>query len=471
MKKHLLHLLVFFSCFLLVNSAKAKIVMPTIFSDNMVLQQQTKVAIWGSGMQQHLITVTTSWNNEPYQTESDNNGYWKVWVTTPKAGGPFTIKITDTGKIILNHVLVGEVWFCSGQSNMEMPMRGFPNQPVLQSNETIADADNGMLSLFTVERNATAKPQFNTSANWNISSPLVCKTYSAVAYQFGSMLQKKLNIPVGVIVSTWGGTRIQSWMSANALSILSEEKLPLNIDTIKDKHKLANTLFNAMVAPIAGYGIKGFLWYQGESNRHEPIKYEQLFPAMVNDWRKAWSSGDSLPFYYVQIAPFESKDSTRSGRGIREAQLKSSFVIPNCGMVTTTDIGTAETIHPADKLTVSKRLLNWALVKNYGYEGVACEAPRYKEMMIEADKINISFYGTENGLTTYGKEFTNLEIAGEDKIFYVAQGKIETNKTLTVWSNQVSKPLAVRYAYKEFVQGELYNTAGLPASSFRTDNW
>lgn len=471
--KYILFIVVF--AFLSLTKAEAKIVLPNIFANNMVLQQQTKAAIWGNGLASSIIRLKTSWDKKNYQIKSDKNGYWKIEVSTPKPGGPFNITIKDTGTVILDNVMIGEVWFCSGQSNMEMPVRGFKNQPVLNSNEILADAENFNLRLFETKKNGSKTPLTNIDGQWKVSNTESANSFSAVAYMYGSMLQKKLKVPVGIIVSSVGGTRIQSWMDYQTLMSMPDSSIYLKdfnkIDTAKDKNKCATALYNAMIAPFVGYRIKGFIWYQGESNRHEPKVYQKLFPAMVQSWRKAWNQNNSLPFYYVQIAPYESKDSTKSVKGLREAQLKALKEIPNSAMVVTMDLGEETHIHFSHKKEVSERLLYCALANSYGYKGLAFSGPLYKSMEIKNNKIAIAFDFADNGLTSFGNDFINFEISGQDKVFYPAKAKIEDDKTISVWSEQVQSPVAVRYAYKEYAKGELYNTEGLPASSFRTDDW
>lgn len=437
----------------------------------MVLQQQSNVPLWGTAAKNRIITLYTSWNKKVSIAKADENGKWKIFVQTSKAGGPFVITIKDKETTTLNNVMLGEVWFCSGQSNMEMPMRGFKNQPVLNSNDILLDADNINLRLLTVKRNTSANPLDTINGDWKISSAESAKEFSAVAYQYGAMLQKKLNVPVGIIVSCWGGTMIESWMSKEMLMPFREVNILSSIDTLKEKHKVPTTLFNAMIAPIAGYNIKGFLWYQGESNRHEPQLYAKLLPAMVSGWRKLWNTKTTLPFYYVQIAPFGSNDTTRSGKHLREVQLQLINNIPDAGMAVTMDIGDETHIHFSDKTTVAKRLLYWALAKTYQYKGVEYCGPIYKSIKITNNKINVFFDYAENGLTSFGKEMQNFEIAGSDKIFYAAHAKINDDKSVQVWNDVVKNPVAVRYAFKEFAKGDLYNNGGLPASSFRTDNW
>ena len=471
MVKKYSHIILLFFLLLFNNIAEAKIVLPSFFSDNMVLQQQSNVPIWGKSEKNSTVTLFTSWNKKISITKADENGRWKIFVQTPKAGGPFVITIKDKETTILNNVMIGEVWFCSGQSNMEMPMRGFKNQPILNSNEILTDADNSNLRLLTIKRNASVNVSDTCNGIWKISNAESAKEFSAVAYQYGALLQKKLQVPVGIIVSCWGGTTIQAWMDNETVSGFNEIKKIGISDTTKDKHKFSSTLFNGMIAPIVGYGIKGFLWYQGESNRHEPQLYGKLFPAMVTSWRKLWATKTTLPFYYVQIAPFGGKDTTRSGKHLREVQMQAMNIIPDAGMAVTMDIGDETFIHFPDKTTVAKRLLYWALAKTYNYKGLEYCGPVYKYIKIENNKLNVFFEYAENGLTSFGKELQSFEIAGADKIFYPARAMINDDKSVQVWNDEVKNPVAVRYAFKEYVKGDLYNNAGLPASSFRTDSW
>lgn len=451
--------------------AEAKITLPSFFCDNMVLQQQSNLPIWGKSEKNASITLITSWNKKLNTTKADENGKWKIFVQTPKAGGPFIIEIKDKETTILNNILIGEVWFCAGQSNMEMPMRGFKNQPILNSNEILLDAENDNLRLITIKRNASIGRTDTCNGIWQVSTTETAKGFSAVAYQFGALLQKKLNIPVGIIVSSWGGTTIESWMNEESLATFPEVKKNTITDTTKDKHKFPSTLFNGMIAPLVGYGIKGFLWYQGESNRHEPQLYAKLFPAMVASWRREWDTKTILPFYYVQIAPFGSKDTSRSGKHLREAQMQAMNIIPDAGMASTMDIGAEVFIHFSDKTTVAKRLFYWAIAKTYNYKGIDYCGPIYKNFKRENSKINVFFDYAENGLTSFGKMLQTFEIAGADRVFYPAKAIIDDNKSVQVWNDEVKNPIAVRYAFKEYVKGDLYNNGGLPASSFRTDNW
>lgn len=463
------------SCIILlcVTEVKSAIQLPSFFSNNMVLQQQATVKIWGSAKPNYSIVIKSSWDNATIKTKSDQNGKWFAFIQTPiaKEGSAYTITIKDDELLILSNILIGEVWFCSGQSNMEMPLRGFKNQPVNNSNDLIADADNNDIRLFRLTRKAAALPQDNCIGEWKIASPQSAKETSAIAYLYGMLLQKKLKVPVGIIESSWGGTTIQSWMSAKSLSNFSEVKT--NIANVPDKelHKYPSSLYNGMIAPIAGFAIKGFLWYQGESNRHETQLYQQLFPAMVQSWRTDWNATDSLDFYYVQIAAFDGKDSTRSGKHLREVQLNCLNTIPKSAMAVILDIGSQSLIHPPEKYIVAKRLYYCALANTYGFKGISFNGPVFQSFKLDGSKMNLTFKFAENGLTPFEKPSENFEIAGTDKIFYAASVKIKSDGTLDVWSDSVKNPASVHYGFKEWVKGDLFNTAGLPASSFRTDNW
>jgi len=452
---------------LAVTASNAKVRLPSIIGNNMVLQQQSKAKLWGWAEIAKTVIIKTSWNNKSYHVKADRNGEWVMNVITPTAGGPYHISFNDGDCVTINNILIGEVWFCSGQSNMEMPLRG-NSSPILNANEIILNADNSQLRLFNVGRATNLQPQATLKGQWDESNSEIARNFSAIAFQFGEMLQKKLHVPVGIIVSSVGGTMIEAWMSKNSLADFPEIKIPANMDTVKHPYKIPAGLFNGMIAPLVGYNIKGFIWYQGESNRQEPKLYGKLFPIMVADWRKRWNMGE-LPFYFVQIAPFGSTDTTRSGPLLREAQLKAMNIVPNSGMASTMDVGMEKNIHYMDKTIPAHRLGYWALGKTYGIKGIGYNAPLYKSMTIKGNQVTLDFYFA-NYLTSYEKPLTLFEIAGNDKIFYPAKATI-VGGSVIVQSDKVANPVAVRYAFKEFVVAELYNNDGLPASSFRTDDW
>ncbi|WP_276483335.1 sialate O-acetylesterase [Paraflavitalea pollutisoli] len=452
---------------LLAYSAQATVTLPALFGNGMVLQQQTNAAIWGTAKQQATVVITTSWDKKKYTVRAGSDGSWRTAVQTPKAGGPYEITITDGEILKLSNILIGEVWICSGQSNMEMPVKGFKNQPILDADDMLLNADDTAIHLFRVERAFTKIPQADVKAKWEMVSPDAAKEFSAVGYNFARILRQRLKVPIGIIQTTWGGTPIEAWMNEPSLKRVAGVKYPAADAKMTKNDPMV--LFNAMVAPLIGYNIKGALWYQGESNRLQPEIYASLMQSMVTEWRSLWNTGN-WPFYYVQIAPYQYPSGRPLIPYLREAQDKAQALIPNSGMVVCMDAGDQKTIHPANKMVVAKRLAYWALAKTYGREGVPYQGPVYKSMSISADTARLTFNNVPNGLTTYGKELVSFEIAGSDKKFYPAQAKI-TNEGVSLYSTQVKGPLAVRYAFKDWPEAELFNTDGLPAAPFRTDDW
>ncbi|MGQ9619849.1 MAG: sialate O-acetylesterase [Bacteroidales bacterium] len=444
--------------------------LPSIFGDNMVLQQQAEATLWGKATANTIVTVKTSWNNRSYSVKSGADGNWKTKVITPTAGGPYTVTISNGKPVTLRNIMIGEVWVCSGQSNMEMPMKGYRNQPVIGSNEYIATSSNRTIRLITVPHATSLTPLDDFKGEWKLCEPENVAEFSATAYFFGLMLNRILNVPVGLICTSWGGTRIEPWMSEEGLKNFDWVKLPDKTANVeKLSQQTPTVLFNAMINPIAGYGIRGAIWYQGESNRNEPAQYQKLMPSLALCWRAVWGIGD-FPLYYVQIAPYDYGQPGQNSAFLREAQLQASGSIPNFGMACIMDLGEKDCIHPAHKKEAGDRLAYLALVKTYGKKGFACEGPVLKEMKIEGNQARLTFNNAPNGLTSFGKELRCFEIAGANKRFFPAQAFI-TNTGITVFSPFVNEPVAVRYAFKDFIVGDLFNTEGLPASSFRTDNW
>ena len=454
---------------LATNHSFGLVMLPSVFSDNMVLQQKDTVLIWGRADVNKIVRITSSWNGQIYRVKANDHGQWKIRIATPAAGGPYTISFDDGEKLVLKNILIGEVWLCSGQSNMEMPVKGFGNQPILHSNDILFEADNPQIRLIRYDRALTRTLQYDgRSTSWEVSSAQTAREFSAVGYQYAQMLQRKLKVPVGMIMSTWGGTKIEAWMNAKSLEDFPEIKiLPID-DTAKIAKNDPTVLFNAMINPFLGYGIKGVIWYQGEQNRDNPQVYDRLMVSMVKEWRSLWKR--DLPFYFVQIAPFRYKDTIGPANLLREAQQKASAQIPNSGMVVTMDVGAEKFIHPPDKTTISKRLAWLAMAKTYGMKGIACESPVYRSMAVDKDRVKISFDHADNGFSAFGKDLSGFEIAGDDRIFYPATAHI-SGKLVIVKSDQVKQPVAVRYAFSDWVEGTLFNTEGLPASPFRTDDW
>jgi sialate O-acetylesterase len=451
------------------DSIYAAIKLPAIFGNNMVLQQKTEAAIWGNADPKANVRIITSWNKKSYSTNAGADGTWKIKVSTPSAGGPYDITITDGNPVKLQNVLIGEVWVCSGQSNMAMPMKGYFNQPVTGSNELIATSENPAIRFFTVTKVASLTPMYDFTGSWENCNSETASEFSATAYYFGLMLCKALNTPVGLINTSWGGTRIEPWISENGLKKFDWVSLPEKVQQENISPQTPTVLFNAMINPMAGYGMRGAIWYQGESNRNEPDKYLQLLPGLADDWRSVWGVGE-FPFYFVQIAPFDYGPTGLNSAYLREAQLKAAKAGTNMGMACIMDAGEKDNIHPANKAAAGTRLAFLALAKTYGLKGFACSGPELKEMKIEGNQVKLSFDNAVNGLTSFGRELSCFEVAGANKRFFPAQAFI-TSAGITIYSVFVSAPVAVRYAFQDFITGDLYNTEGIPASSFRTDDW
>ena len=451
------------------DSLYAEVKLPAIFCDNMVLQQQTEAAIWGTASNNATVKITTSWNKKNYTARAGSDGKWKIRVATPVAGGPYELTISEGKTIRLTNVMIGEVWVCSGQSNMEMALKGYMSQPVLGSNETIATSSNPAIRLFTVKKASSLQPLDDVTGTWKTCEPENVSEFSATAYYFGLMLNRALKVPVGLINTSWGGTRIEPWMSEAGLKKFDFVKLPDKNQQGTINVQTPTVLFNAMINPLAGYGIRGAIWYQGESNRNEAGQYEKLLPGMVENWRSVWGVGE-FPFYYVQIAPYDYGTSGLSSAYLREAQLKASSAIPNIGMACIMDIGEKDCIHPANKKAGGDRLAYLALANAYGKTGFASSGPVFKEMTVAGPVVKLTFNNAANGLTSYGKELACFEVAGANKRFFPAKAFI-TGGGITLFCPSVAEPVAVRYAFKDFIVGDLFNTEGLPASSFRTDTW
>ncbi|OAQ40331.1 hypothetical protein A5893_05100 [Pedobacter psychrophilus] len=448
---------------------KAQIHLPSIIGDQMVLQQKAKTQLWGWSDDNQQVELTTSWDNKKYTSEIATDNKWTFNLKTPIAGGPYTLTFKSGNQnIILKDVMIGEVWLCSGQSNMEMALSGKPNQPILNSDSLIANSTNPQIKFFKAERTISNEPQKDVKGMWVQSNPANAKDFSALGYQFASMLSKKLNVTVGIIQSAWGGTPIRAWMSSNEL-----QKFPdMSAKNKGEVPSNPSVLYNGMIAPLAPYSIKGFLWYQGENDHKNYYKeYPYLMEAMINGWRSDWNN-EKLPFYFVQIAPWlYSSDPYMSSPYLRESQLKASHLIKNTGMAVTADIGSNKSIHPPDKTKVAERLLKIALANDYHQKNVVWLGPEVKKVKMNDDKAVIKFVNVANGLEMNPSSSSNFEIAGEDQKFYPAKAKIVSKNQLIIESDEVKKPVAVRYGFQDFFIGNLYNSAGLPASPFRTDQW
>ena len=631
----------------------AQLRLPSVIGSHMVLQQLSEVPVWGWAKAGEIIRVTTSWDQLTLTAVTGADSKWMVKVKTPTAGGPYTIKISGKKKILLEDILIGEVWVCSGQSNMEMPLKGWPGGPIDHSAAEIAAANYPKMRLFTVPRVTSYEPVEDCKSTWVECNPETVKDFSATGYFFGRELLRKLNVPVGLIFTSWGGTVAEAWMSkdyveqipfftttpgtfdpvafkarqkdaftreqtqwAASVGFVKDQNAPqwaiepdagqgwtattvpgnwdqtflgnhtgladyrmvfsvpdswvdkdlalelgpidemdmtwvngilvgahldiydwatkriykvpagtlkkgenilavrvanssgiggingdpgmLRIRPEKSKTKwlpLAGTwkarkgaaftsigaspecidcnepnvptvLYYGMIAPVIPFGIRGAIWYQGESNRYDGELYKKIFPGMIANWRHDWGRGD-FPFYFVQIAPYTYRDKNSTGL-LREAQDYTVRTVPNTGMAVTMDIGELKNIHPANKQDVGKRLALWALNKDYGFKDITYTAPVYKACKVEGNQIRISFDLYDQQLKSDGRELTCFRIAGDDYQFVPATAVID-NGTLLVSADGIAHPVAVRFAWESTDQPNLFGTSGLPVGPFRTD--
>lgn len=475
-KKGIVFTLIILFQMITAQTSNAAIKLPAIVSSNMVLQRNTTIEIWGWAATNEKIEIEASWLEKSETVKADKAGNWRLEIKTTNSKDPQRITLNSKkSHIVLENILFGEVWLCSGQSNMEQPVKGFNGQPTFGAMQAIVNSHNSNLRLFTVAHKGATSPQneLQKYTGWQEATPRTVPGFSAVAYFFGQQLQKTLGVPVGLIHTSWGASTVEAWMSIEALKPYQKVN-PEKVANAKKPNKTPTLLFNAMLHPLVKYKIKGVIWYQGEANRFAADAYKKLFPAMVKDWRAHFKIGD-FPFYYVQIAPFgygrnkPLKNRVNSAY-LREAQLQCLDVIPNSGIAITMDIGNEMAIHPPKKKEVADRLLYNALNQTYGFKAIDCCSPRYSSFKVEKSSIQLSFNNVQTGLYAFHK-LAGFEIAGADKVFYPADAKIVNRKKVVVKSDKVPKPIAVRYAWTNWIKGTLFDANLLPSSSFRTDNW
>ncbi|HXI01045.1 MAG TPA: sialate O-acetylesterase [Sphingobacteriaceae bacterium] len=456
------------------NIVFAKVILSPLFSDHMVLQQKTDVAIWGTSAPNKEVIITTTWNHKKTRVLADANGNWKVSIKTPKFGGPFDINFDDGERVILNDVLIGEVWLCSGQSNMEMPVGGWGK--IVNYQDELATANYPNIRLIKVEKSTSTQPlsKANFKNGWQPCTPKTIDDFSAVAYFFARNIQQHHKIPIGLIQTAYSGSPAQSWVSGNSLTRMSDykpivDKVSSSLSSPKDSHT-PTVLYNAMIHPLIPYSIRGVIWYQGESNDKKARQYKTLFPMLINDWRNKWGN-EKLQFYYVQLANFtdlKKEPAESTWAELREAQLQT-LMLKNTGMAVAIDLGEVKDIHPKNKQDVGYRLALIARAKVYK-ENIPYSGPIYKSFKSTGNEIEISFKHINKGLVIKGDQLQGFAVAGADKKFYWAVAKMVNNK-IVVSSNMVTEPIAVRYGWANNPLCNLYNSAGLPASPFRTDTW
>ena len=481
-------------------SGRCAVKLPGFLGSHMVLQREKPIHVWGSSDPGEKVSVEFQGTSQ--STTGDSLGNWSVFLPPEPAGGPYQLTVTGTNQIVLNDILVGDVWFASGQSNMEMPLKGWPGAPLKDSAEEISHANQPQIRLLHIPAKASDFPLRDSDAAWMICSPDTASNFSAVAYFFGRELAAREHVAIGLIDATWGGTPAEAWISLRAISsdpglmpvfatraemmetqsevtaILAKEKredeaarragqAPPDHPWRPDPASWAPAaLFNGMVAPMAPYAIKGVIWYQGESNSRLSFApmYAKLFPALIADWRGQWHEGD-LPFLFVQISSFKS-NATEAWAVIREAQ-RRTLSVANTAMAVTIDIGNPDNVHPADKQTVGMRLALAARALAYGEE-VEYSGPLFRQAVPDGDGIRVWFDHSASGLLSKGGDLEGFEIAGSDGHFVTASARID-GKTIVVSNAEVPEPLYVRYGWSNAPVVNLYNADGLPASPFTSE--
>ena len=463
--------------------ALADVRLPALFSDNMVLQRGMTVPVWGWADEGEPVTVTFRGHSEKALVK---NGKWMVKFKNLKAGGPDVLTVQGHNKIEINNVLVGEVWICSGQSNMEWPLKS-----AFEGSNDIAQAENSKLRLFLVPKTKSDVPMDDVKADWKLANAQSTPGFSAVAYYFGRDLQKALGVPVGLIDTCWGGSPAEVWMSEKVLSANPEyrkdileayqtalKKQPASGKQARPAWKPAE-LYNGMIVPLIPYAFQGAIWYQGESNAGRAQQYRTLFPDMIQNWRHDWNQGD-FTFLAVQLAPFDKgrkrsleaiaeKPEDSDWAELREAQLLATQKLPHVGMAVITDVGEKDDIHPKRKEPVGARLALAARGIAY-HQKIEFSGPVYKSMKVSGNKIILSFDHTDGGLENRDGDLKGFAICGEDKKFVWAKAEID-GKKVVVSSPEVAKPVAVRFGWSDYPAVNLWNKAGLPATPFRTDDF
>ncbi len=456
---------VFFTSLFIYTLSFAGIRLPAVISSNMVLQQKSKATLWGWADPAEKIFITTSWNNEMDSVVTSGDAKWKINITTPPAGGPYTITLKGGNTIVLDNIMIGEVWICSGQSNMEWSS----NQNLKQILEELPNSNNSNIRLFHVPKTTSVNPQENTSGEWKVCSPESLKGFSGIGYFFGKKLQHDLNIPIGLINASWGGTPAEVWTPADEVNNDAELKqAAAKLSPAAWWPVVSGLTYNAMIYPLTNFPVAGAIWYQGESNTNTYPSYQKLFTTMIGAWRKAWQK--EFPFYYVQIAPFKYGNKNIAAL-LREQQTKT-LSYPKTGMVVITDIvDDVKDIHPQNKKDVAERLANWALADTYKKNIIAYKSPMFKSLDIIKDKGILFFDNVPNGFTIKGNaKATEFYIAGADKIFLPAEVKLEKDRII-VFNKQIKNPVAVRFAFSNTAISNLFSKEGLPVCPFRTDDW
>jgi sialate O-acetylesterase len=485
---------------LAVPIAKGEVRLPKILSSHMVLQRDRPIHLWGWAEPNENVSATFKGTTQT--ATADKLGHWSIDLPSQPAGGPFSLTVKGSNTIDLDDILLGDVWFASGQSNMEMPLLGFPgNAELKNSEEEIRNANQPNIRLLFVRHKASDHPLQDYEQSWTACTPETAKSFSAVAYFFGRQLTQQEHVPIGLIDSTWGGTPAEAWVSLQGLSsdaglmpvfaahaqmTKDQADFPALRRAEKEEDAAARKanqpmpkhpwhpdpaswvpawLFNGMVAPAVKYPIKGVIWYQGESNSGalRARMYEKVFPALIADWRTHWREGN-FPFFFVQLANFKS-DATETWAMIREAQ-RRTLSLANTGMAVTIDIGDPDNVHPSDKQTVGARLALAARALAYG-EKIKYSGPIFRQTSIDKESMRV-WFDHADGLTAKDGALSGFEIASDDHRFQPATASID-GESVRVTSSQVQAPKYVRYGWANAPVLNLYNSAGLPASPFTSE--
>ena len=464
-----------------VAQIRAEVKMPRLFTDGMVLQRDSKPNLWGTAKAGATVKIRTTWNGKTVETKAGKDGKWKAQVETGEAGGPYEIVLSDGQEKKISNVLIGEVWVCSGQSNMEMTMEGYKGQVVEGAIVDLMESKDEQLRLFTVGHASKMEPQDDVEGEWQEAEAKSVRKFSACAYYFGRQLRRSLGVPVGLISASWGGSSCEAWMAKEWLKEFPETDrknnpgertyvVPEKEGDIKSPNRTPTVLYNGMLHPIIGYTMKGVIWYQGEDNIPRYKTYAKMQKKMIEGWRSEWKQGD-FPFEFCQIAPYDYNiiEWKVNSALLREQQQIVEKTVKNTNMIVLLDAGLQYCIHPKKKRTAGERLAMHALADAYGMEGLSKSA-WYEAVEFRNDTAVISFDRSRMWVHfENGRAKDNFEVAGEDRVFHKAQAWVYRNRVYVV-SREVKQPKAVRYAFHNWVEGDL-RCDGLPVSSFRTDDW
>lgn len=441
--------------------------MPSIFADSMILEQQTNVRLWGKALPNTRVKVSASFFKGYECTNVGADSVWSLTIPTPAASFEgHTIRISAKGEVkTFNHVLIGEVWLASGQSNMQ-----FKVAMADESQKAIANSENPYIRFFSQGHVSSISEQDDCIGSWQLASQQTTGSFSAVAYFAALQLYESLKIPIGVIHTSWAGSTIEAWICPERVRKVAPE---LTIPQIERENNPRNRkpcgLYHGMIHPIAGYSIRGVWWYQGESGRKTPDLYRRLFPQLCEQWRTEWHNED-LPFYTIEIAPYEYPDTIYNCGYLREVQLEMSKQLSNVWLIPMSDLGDSINLHPTKKREVGERLAYFTLNDTYEYSGLDTDVPTYQDMTVAGDSCFIKFSQSINRIAMLRQPVTGFEVAGEDKVFYPATA-VTTKTSLVVQSDNVKHPVAVRYCFKDYAVPSLFCINGMPVYPFRTDKW